>query len=125
MNEDKKLEGHWGRFEGDDSGFPYPVHTDIEHPLKQQILDAYDALLAQPQFSYGPDNWWGKEDHVRAYRGSSGCRCCAAMGIRKMNGCKEYEEKGWVWPEGFRHYISEHNIVPTKEFLKDVLNIEV
>jgi hypothetical protein len=98
-----KLEGHW--YSDYEKHFPMPIHSD-------------EALLAQPQFSYGQGNT--DENHVRAFRGWSTCRCC-----QKHNGNKEYESNGWVWPEGFRHYISEHNIVPKKEFLKDVLNIEV
>lgn len=54
------------------------------------------------------------------YRGLSRCRCCGAM-----NGNAEYtvDFGGAIvtWPAGFTHYIEEHGVAPTDEFV-DFLN---
>ena len=49
---------------------------------------------------------------ITRYRGFSLCRICM-----KNNGSREFSTKDAVWPEGFRHYVVEHNIKPTKKFL--------
>jgi hypothetical protein len=123
MSDDHKLEGHL--YSESEPHFPMPVHQDKEHPLKQIILEKYDALLSNevfnPVFNTGVQPDWKKiEQHVICYRGVSGCRCCG-----QLNGSREYRYNGWAWPQGFRHYIEEHNVVPSKEFLKEVLGIEV
>lgn len=48
---------------------------------------------------------------VKIYRGFSRCRIC-----NKLNGCKQYFFNGWEWPQGLMHYITEHNVEPSKEF---------
>ena len=48
-----------------------------------------------------------------AYRGWSGCRICG-----KTNGSHEYSYNGWEWPQGLMHYIVDHNVVPSEEFIK-------
>ena len=51
--------------------------------------------------------------HCEAYRGSSTCRICGCL-----NGHRQYTHKGWTWPEGLLHYITEHNVQPSFEFQK-------
>lgn len=46
-----------------------------------------------------------------SYFGPSTCRIC-----KKLNGNKEYTLGDWTWPEGYRHYIVDHNVQPTLEF---------
>lgn len=41
----------------------------------------------------------------RHYKGWSDCRICG-----KPNGTSDYRLGGFVWPEGYRHYIEEHNV---------------
>lgn len=52
---------------------------------------------------------------TNAYRGVSVCRVCD-----KPNGSAEYllkiESNTWVWPSGYRHYISEHQVRPSLAF---------
>lgn len=115
-----KYAGHW--YSQYSPEFPMPVHSDEAHPHKAQILEAYDTLLASPIFEYGSSSW--DSEYVRAYRGISSCRCCKGTS-RVSVGNKEYRYNGWVWPEGFRHYIDVHNIIPTEDFLKEILNIEL
>lgn len=53
-----------------------------------------------------------------AYRGWSSCRMCGCL-----NGTREYQHGGWRWPEGYAHYIEQHNIVPTADFITFINNI--
>lgn len=59
-----------------------------------------------------------KQDGAResAYRGFSVCRIC-----RKPNGNEEYAGGGWRWPQGYRHYIEEHNVQPSPEFFDFIM----
>lgn len=52
-----------------------------------------------------------KIGRVINYRGHSGCRLCG-----KMNGSKEYAIDHYVWPEGYLHYLKDHNVAVDKEF---------
>jgi hypothetical protein len=54
------------------------------------------------------------------YRGWSTCRLC-----KDHVGNKEYEHKGWVWPEGFEHYVAVHNVRPSLAFQELILGKEV
>ncbi len=47
-----------------------------------------------------------------AYKGVSQCRLCGCM-----NGNEEYQTKNATWPEGLRHYIEAHNVMPSQEFI--------
>ena len=72
--------------------------------------------------------WEGQEDFLHAlrrrqkaaakvqYRGWSTCRICKCT-----NGSTEYKSGGWIWPEGYIHYIEEHNVKPSSEFYKFVM----
>jgi hypothetical protein len=100
---DTKKEGYW--YSDYEPHYPMPIHSDEIDPNKELILEA--LLLSQ----------------LGAYKlhckGWSTCRCCG-----KSNGSVTYSRDGWEWPEGFEHYIREHNIIPTKDFLKEVLGIQ-
>lgn len=48
----------------------------------------------------------------RGYKGSSKCRVCG-----QRNGSYEFDYRGWVWPEGLKHYIIEHNVKPSGRFI--------
>ncbi|BDD79705.1 hypothetical protein [Burkholderia phage FLC9] len=48
---------------------------------------------------------------VHHYRGWSHCRICG-----EMNGTKEFVLGGFTWPQGYRHYLSDHNVEPDPEF---------
>lgn len=53
---------------------------------------------------------------VACYMGSSRCRICD-----KQNGSREYHIHGWIWPEGFRHYVEVHNVKPSDDFIKFIM----
>lgn len=46
------------------------------------------------------------------YRGWSNCRICD-----KRNGTFTHDMGEWRWPEGYIHYIEEHNVVPSLDFV--------
>lgn len=46
-----------------------------------------------------------------ACRGYSPCRICGCR-----NGYLEFTLREWAWPAGFRHYVDEHHVRPSKEF---------
>jgi hypothetical protein len=73
---------------------------------------------------YTDYHWYGKEKenvikylslkHTvdGAYMGYSNCRVCG-----KINGNEEYTDGKYVWPEGYLHYITEHNVIPPYSFI--------
>lgn len=50
------------------------------------------------------------------YRGMSQCRFCA-----KFNGSKDYTDGTYLWPQGFGHYLKEHEVKPPQDFIDHVL----
>lgn len=86
-----------------------------------------EPLLPKPQAR--DKAWKGKRDFLKAlsaveasdevqrqhYKGWSTCRICKAK-----NGSAEYKLTAlgttWVWPAGFAHYVSEHNVRPSLAF---------
>lgn len=57
---------------------------------------------------------------TKSYKGWSTCRCCG-----EENGSQEFkfEKFGlrWVWPEGYYHYVEEHNIRPGLAFQEFII----
>lgn len=102
MNEDHVFrEGFWySKYEPD---LPMPV----ANPEPWEGQDTFLAALEKVE---------GKAS-CTAYRGWSNCRLC-----QKFNGNEEHDHKGWSWPAGFRHYVAEHNVRPTSEFILFILN---
>jgi len=45
------------------------------------------------------------------FMGYSKCRCCG-----QNNGTSEFIFNGWAWPQGFRHYVVDHRVEPSKDF---------
>ena len=50
---------------------------------------------------------------VKQYMGGSPCRLCD-----RIVGSKEFSLNGWIWPEGYKHYMLNHNVHPTANFVK-------
>lgn len=56
-----------------------------------------------------------------SYRGFSCCRLCGVT-----NGSRTFVLDDWQWPEGYRHYIEAHNVMPTtgfRRFVEEVAEI--
>lgn len=68
-------------------------------------------------------SWKGKKDFLEnlkkkeskartaRYKGWSTCRICGVN-----NGSEEFSSDGWIWPQGFAHYVKEHNVRPSLAF---------
>lgn len=54
-----------------------------------------------------------------ASKGSSECRVC---GIK--NGSSTFYYNGWSWPSGYRHYLEAHNVHPSREFKRFILDLK-
>jgi len=89
-----RIEGYWRAPYAMD--LPMPV-TDVEWPERLHFL----TLLDEAEEA-------AREHHTK---GMSKCRVCG-----EMNGSVEYELGGWRWPEGLRHYLSDHGVRPTHDF---------
>ena len=91
----------------------YPVDDIFKNPEEESPY---------PEPKANDEPWQGQGDfiarllkiqsyaHKTYFRGFSSCRIC-----KKINGSIEYEYKGHIWPEGYLHYIEEHNIEPTED----------
>jgi len=111
----------------------YPSNSDVlpianEEPWEGQseflesLIQIEDALLERYQVYVDRVNDGDYEaknpGHVIGYRGFSVCRICGCA-----NGSLEFRRYGWVWPEGFRHYIEVHNVKPSFDFIEFVLEL--
>lgn len=52
-----------------------------------------------------------KNARAIAYRGISPCRLCG-----RGNGHQSFQFREWEWPEGFQHYVADHQVRPTDDF---------
>ena len=103
-NPERKYIGYWRVVNG--RGYDEPA----------ELPDPHDFV---------DDDWARGSEHIfvstlvqtatpfAQWRGVSHCRCCD-----KSNGSQCLTMDGsWVWPQGFAHYIQEHNVRPPQEFL--------
>jgi hypothetical protein len=82
-------------------GFWSPDHPPV--PLGEPWGDKDTFLVALTAIE-------AAAERVR-YRGWSTCRLCL-----KPNGSITYLANGWKWPEGYAHYIRDHNVRPSADF---------
>lgn len=87
----------------------------------------YQQHLPKPQDYV--DASWNKDERDKvieylqagkrliSWMGMSHCRFC-----NKDNGSCCLTDDTYVWPQGFAHYIQEHNVKPPEEFVKYVLD---
>lgn len=97
-------EGFW--YEGAKSSLPKPIALLEPWKDKGRFLKALAELESRVR----------EHGRVKRYKGESMCRICECR-----NGSTEFEFKGWVWPVGFRHYVKDHNVLPSLAFRKFVL----
>lgn len=99
-----KLEGYWySKYEPE---FPMPKENTLSEENKKDVINKLEEIekIAEEQ----------------RYRGWSSCRICD-----KSNGSVEFTYNGFRWPSGFMHYIKEHNVSPSKQFLKNILDLNL
>lgn len=92
-----KYEGHW--WSSYEPHWPHPEPRAVPWKGQSAFLEALDRVesMLEPIL----------------YRGFSWCRVC-----RMLNGNAEFNLNGWRWPSGFRHYIEQHNVKPSDEFVQ-------
>lgn len=105
------------------------MKTKFEAPPRREGFwrSSYEESLPMPVTQVKP--WDGRgqfladlesvEQRLRPdlYKGWSTCRCCGCP-----NGSAEFKAEGWEWPEGFKHYVAEHNVRPSlafQEFIRE------
>lgn len=95
-----RIEGYWRRvgMDGCEYDTQYPMPVSQETPVSVDFIEK----LKQVE----------KKAHKILYRGDSICRCCS-----RINGGAEYKLNGWSWPDGFMHYLKEHNVHPSSDFV--------
>lgn len=91
-------EGYWNNDRNDYPELPRPRAIDQPWKGRRSFLKALGKVEAR-----FPGN---------RYKGFSRCRICG-----QMNGSSDHSASGWVWPEGFRHYVEAHNVRPSTAFI--------
>lgn len=91
-----RYEGFWRSSSEADENLPWPV-PDATWVQRDAFLDLLGRAEADAQGV--------------AYRGFSSCRLCGCR-----NGSRSFQLDDWEWPEGFRHYIVDHQVRPSSEF---------
>ena len=89
-------EGFWKASLDSAENLPWP-QPDPSWLQRSAFLEALDRIEA--------------EVYKVSYRGFSHCRICG-----RGNGTQSFRLEVWEWPEGFRHYISDHEVRPTSDF---------
>ena len=111
---DFRPEGYWAhRVEPTDSlGEPALPSPEAGSWAAQEVepflvrLDAVERALSRREL-------------VRSFMGFSTCRICACR-----NGTREFFIEGWKWPEGLRHYIADHRVRPSGDFLDLIARLD-
>lgn len=105
------------------------IHVGFWGHAPGSVMAKLDPKNTYPMPEPRPGPWRGQRDFLAAltlveqkaevtyYKGSSFCRCCANRG----NGSREYSKAQFVWPEGYRHYVEEHNVKPPQEFIDFIM----
>jgi len=103
----KAFEGEWGR-----DAF---LRNLIE--LEDLLMSTYQAVVDMyNDGDYGPYKRYQESGSgVVESRGFSVCRICECV-----NGGRTFVHDGFMWPDGFRHYIEEHNVKPSDDFIEMV-----
>jgi hypothetical protein len=102
MSIDVIEEGFWRKTKDEYSPLPWPV-PDVAWTHRIEFLQGLDRIEEAAQCM----DWMGY----------SACRLCG-----QSNGASEFRAGRWVWPEGYRHYITEHLVRPTADFEAFVLS---
>jgi len=98
-------------------GFWYSKYEPKLPKPVQQAPDSEWVLAGRPTAFAKLLKAMEKVARCRGYKGSSKCRICG-----KRNGSMEYSYKGWTWPEGYMHYIRDHNVRPPLKFVAFVVS---
>ncbi len=95
-----KQVGYWRKKEESNENLPWPTEGRLPLETKRKVVEYLNN---------------GKL-HM-AWMGRSSCRICG-----KMNGTTCLTDGEFVYPEGYSHYIIDHNIMPDLELLTKILS---
>lgn len=107
-------EGFWRSRENEKSDLSWPVQNS--EPVSLAFLERLDEI----------QNLAGKDARVEKilYRGYSPCRLCD----KSNNGCAEYhvttDNCKSIFPAGLAHYLKDHNVHPSPEFVEFINNFK-
>lgn len=90
-----------------------PRYDDGTYPDVRRFIDpSWDRVERNRVIAYVSDPRFRGD----GYRGWSDCRICG-----KNNGRSDFTDGVYVWPEGFGHYLSQHDVRPPADFVAHVL----
>jgi hypothetical protein len=95
--------GYWREFEDSKEDLPWPTEGRLPSETKQEL----GKYLMEGKL-------------YEEWKGSSRCRICG-----KANGSTCLINGDFIYPEGYSHYILEHNISPDLDLLAVVLEREL
>jgi hypothetical protein len=124
---------------------PYPawqhLHKHLGDPLgevaehkgkvRQEVLDHEGPMTDEEREAVLA--YMAAATNLVQWRGSAGCRLCPSMkeqGVTNLNDhvghlgsqCLITQDRKWKFPQKWEHYITEHDIRPTKaQFIEDAV----
>lgn len=104
-----------GRPGGRKVGFWRETEAVERPPILPWPADSIDPTWTGPERDALISYITRKEFRSIGYMGISDCRICGTD-----NGSYDFSDGEYTWPEGFAHYISEHNVKPPQAFLDHV-----
>ncbi len=102
----KGIEGYWAPSWLESfipSSWPWPKEHD--QPFEGEADFIKKLRQIEEQLKKAPIGHYDEND------GYSICRIC-----NSENGSGEYHLDKYSWPEGYRHYIEKHHVIPSKQF---------
>jgi len=123
---EEKIEGYW--YSEYDPQYPMPEEYKGEwdrEAFLNRLIKVEETMYAEYEMvvkEYNEGNsdplslYYKKNDKIESYRGLSECRICKCA-----NGSREFVCNGFRWPEGLRHYIEEHGVKPSTEFIDMII----
>jgi len=97
-------------------GFWSDEHLDTALPHPREFIDP--AWSSQERAIVA--NYLRNGQEHASYRGFSYCRFHCGKPSTQM-GSRDLTDGVYVWPQGFVHYIEDHNVKPPQEFISHVL----
>jgi hypothetical protein len=88
-----------------------PYCPDLPDPAAH-VEPAWDAAERELIIEY-----LLRGEHRGSWGGTAFCRMCDPDGAVGDNGCNDYTDGVWFWPEGLVHYVRDHGVRPEPEFV--------
>ena len=96
---DLKAFGYWREDKAKKSELPYPTDF-IDNKLSQSLKEMLTNYICK------------KAKIIKEWKGYAKCRLC-----KERLGSACLSDGIFIFPEGYDHYIEEHNVYPPKEFI--------